>query len=320
MLRPFVRAAERARPTGDVVVYYSWPDFARKANALVYELNAAGIPAVIENGTGFLSRARVRLSGRLHIGFWNHFYPEYLPEQYIFYNAEPLRFSRWGNNAEWRLLMSRATQVWGYSPFDEEYVRSLNLPFRYVPFGYSSFYEDSFRSNIGGDAIVEDIDVLFFGHITPRRQQILDAVRATGLTVVTVTYERPLRGAALDRMIARSRIVLSMFAVDDEGAQGPDLARLDHLLSNGRFVLHERPPAASSDPDFEANVPTCAREDIAGTCERFARDAGARERAALQSYQWFKSMRPLSAYIPFDEVRRLTGLQPVLNGELSGNS
>lgn len=302
-----MRAAERARPSNEVVVYYSWPDFARKANALVYELNAAGIRAVIETGTGFLSRARVRFSQRLHIGFWNHFYSEYLPDRYIFYNAEPLRFSRWGENAEWRRLMQRATQVWGYSQFDEQYVRELNLPFRYVPFGYSQYYEEAFRANIGRDSIAEDIDVLFFGHITPRREKILESVRATGLNVVTVTYDNPLRGAALDRMIARSRIVLSMFGVDDEGAQLPDLARLDHLLSNGRFVLQERPPEASRDPDFEANVTVCDRADIARTCERFARDAVARERAALKSHQWFKSMRPLSAYIPLDEVRRLAG-------------
>lgn len=300
------------------MVYYSWPDFARKAHALVYELETAGIHAVIVTGTSFLTRARVRFSRRLHIGFWNHFYPDYLPARYIFYNAEPLRFPRWGENAEWRRLMERATQVWGYSQFDEAHVHKLNLPFRYVPFGYSSFYEQSFRSNIGRDPIVEDIDVLFVGHITPRRATILEAIRTTGLTVVTVTYDQPLRGAALDRMFARSRIVLSMFAVDDEGAQVPDLARLDHLLSNGRFVLQERPSEVSRDPDFEAHVPTCAREDIARSCEVFARDSLARERAARKAYEWFKLQRPLSAYVPFSEVRRLArqevGSGPTISG------
>jgi len=298
-------ATGRLPGTRRVVVYYAWPDFARKAKALAEALESHGIPTVVRSGTGFLARARVKFSPNLHIGFWNHFYPEYMPARYIFYNAEPLGLARWRDNEEWRFKMRGALQIWGYTRTDERYVANLGIPYHFVPFGYAPYYESVFKANTKHEVIAEDIDVLFVGLVTDRRRTVLDRIRETGVKLEVYTYERPLRGAELDRTIARARIVLSMFAVDDPATHVADFARLDHLLSNRRFVLHERLPEEAREAEFEQHVPSCAYDEIPERCVHFLQGHAERARLALVAYEWFKTRRRIADSVPADEVRAL---------------
>lgn len=303
--RIFSRILDGLRPESRVVVYYAWPDFARKAQALARALESGGIPTVVRTGLGFLVRARVRVSTELHIGFWNHFYPEDLPERYIFYNAEPLGLSRWRDNRPWRDMMHGALQIWGYARRDHFHVDYFGMPYRYIPFGYSPYYEQVYAESLAGQDIDVDIDVLFVGNVGDRRRVLLDRIRETGVTLEVVTYKQPLRGAALDRIIARSRIILSVYAFDDPETHVPDLARLDHLLSNGRFVLHESLPERSMDSEFVQYVPTASYAEIPEQCLYFLQNATERERIAREGREWFRTRRPISASLPYDEIREL---------------
>lgn len=305
LFRIFFRIIDGRRPEKRVVVYYAWPDFARKAHALAAALESGGIPTVIRTGLGFLARARVRVSTELHIGFWNHFYPQDLPERYIFYNAEPLGLSRWRDNRTWRDMMHGARQIWGYARGDQLHVDHFGMPYRHVPFGYSPYYEQIYSESLAGEEIVEDIDVLFVGFVCERRRILLDRIRETGVRLEVATYEQPLRGVALDRAMARSRIILSVYAFDDPATHVPDLARLDHPLSNGRFVLHEALPPTSTDSDFERHVVTSPYEDMPERCLYYLQHSAERERIAREAQLWFRTCRPISASLPHDEIRQL---------------
>ncbi|MBC8088135.1 MAG: hypothetical protein H7Z40_12780 [Phycisphaerae bacterium] len=193
----------------------------------------------------------------------------------------------------------------GYARPDAQFVASLGVPYHYVPFGYAPYYESIFQQNTNHEAVVEDIDVLFVGFVSERRRVVLERIRAAGLKLEVATYDNPLRGAALDRAIARSRIVLSIFAAEDPAAQVPDFARLDHLLSNKRFVLHEQLPVGARHAEFEQHVPSCAYDDFPQQCIHFLQHPAERARVAAAAHDWFKTQCRMSDSVPFSEIRAL---------------
>lgn len=64
--RSRVSSALRPRWTA---VYYAWPDFARKAEAIADLLRRRGLPAGVCSGTSFVRRTQMKWSADLWIGF-----------------------------------------------------------------------------------------------------------------------------------------------------------------------------------------------------------------------------------------------------------
>jgi hypothetical protein len=114
-------------------------------------------------------------------------------------------------------------------------------------------------------------------------------------------------GEKLDELLARTKIVLGIHYYDNPQGQIADFARLDHLLSNGRFVIHEKPStqAHAQDKAFVENVVTCGYSEIPETCAYFLANEDERHRRSKLAQEWFKSQYPIDAFIPYDEVRRL---------------
>src|SRR5580704_12572776 len=86
-------------------------------------------------------------------------------QPYIVYQLEPLDDTR-GLLSEWPEyweLLKGAAAIWDYGPSSTAYLRSLGL-FRSVP--------------------SPDIDVLFYGTLHPRRQSLIEALKAQGLVAV----------------------------------------------------------------------------------------------------------------------------------------
>lgn len=102
-----------------------------------------------------------------------------LPDDVILYNFEQL-----SEDAAWYTPtlanMFRRFQVWDYSPRNIDFLRETGTQHdpRLVPLGYAASLDRLEKS------AVQDIDVLFYGCINPRRQKILDGLRASGLNVV----------------------------------------------------------------------------------------------------------------------------------------
>ena len=286
-----------------VIVFQNCRDFARKSAAIADLLRRRDIPVEIRTGGSWLMRAEVRASADLWIGFWNEYPLDSLPRTFIFFNAEPLCVDRWGGDTPWMAAMRSASAVWDYSKAHEPRVSALGVPFRFVPFGYAPHYEDVYRRHVGGKAIAQDIDVLFVGGLLERRKSILERVKATGVRVHTVTRDNPAHGEKLDELLAASKIVLNVHAFDDPQAQIVDLARLDHLLANRVFVLHEALADAAVDAEFSRHVPTCAYDRIPEMCAHYAARPEERKRIADAAYEWFKAELDLDKIIPFDEIR-----------------
>jgi hypothetical protein len=217
---------------------------------------------------------------------------------------------RWHESAkhrrEWKQAVKRSLAVWGYTRESESFTRDSGKPFTFVPFGYSPYYEQVFKEVTGGQRSQQDIDVLFFGWTTERRQRVLDSLQQHGVNLVVVNEQRPARGADLERLIARSKIVLGIYGYDDPNTHVPDFARFDFVFANRIFALHERPSEAGRDADFEAHVPVSSHDQIVTNCLHYLAHPELREQAAQRTYDWFKSTYALESFVPFESLRALS--------------
>lgn len=315
-----------------VFVFYLDPALARKCEALTELLNQHGFRAEIAASLSRRTRLLLRGTTDLWIGLWNSVPLELLPEHFVFWNGEPTGHHdwddaqdwspldqtqplRWHESAQhrrdWKQAMHRSQAVWGYTRASEHFTQGSGKPFTFVPFGYSPYYERVFNEVTGGQPPVQDIDVLFFGWTTERRKRILEELQRRGVNLRVVDEHHPVVGAALEQLMARSKIVLGIYGYDQKNTHVPDFARFDFLFANRIFALHERPSDAGRDADFEAHVPVSEYDQLVESCLHYLRHPDQRAQAAERTYQWFKTTYPLEAFIPFDSLRALNGPKPM---------
>lgn len=291
-----------------VIVYYYEMQFERKAHALADLFRRRGFDTRLVAGLSYASRVRLKSSPDLWIGYWNFVPNSLLPEHYIVINGEPLMVGdeRY-NTGRVVQLMNDALQVWDYSANNAKRINKLSVPIHYVPFGYAPYYEEVFQRHTNGKALPQDIDVLFYGVLSDRRRRVVDELREGGMKVSVLDRNNTAYGERLDELLARTKIILGIHYYDDPQGQIADFARLDHLLSNGLFVVHERPSAHAhaQDAAFVENVVTCAINQIPETCAYFLANNQERHRRANSAREWFKSEYPIDAFVPYDEVRTL---------------
>lgn len=90
------------------------------------------------------------------------------------------------------------------------------------------------------DFPARDLDVLFYGSITPRRARILESLSAAGIQV-TALYG--VLGAERDRYIDRAKVVLDL---KQDGDEPDDQTRAWWAVSRGACVLSENAPVSAS--------------------------------------------------------------------------
>jgi hypothetical protein len=287
-----------------VIIYHKYPGFGRKAHAIADLLRRRDLAVETRTLLTLRDRIRMAMSMDLWIGFWNGTPARYFPRHYIFFNAEPLGVTKWRENRAWFDVMRGAVEVWDYNRANAQYVEPLGVRYRHVPFGYAPYYESSFQENTRGRRLEQGIDVLFVGEVSERRRRILEALSKTGVSVRVISPDSPVYGGDLDLLLASAKIVLGIHYFEEPGAQIADLARLDHLLSNRLFVIHERPAAIRADAEFERNVTTCDYAQIVDTCLHYLGRPEARSGLALSAHEWFKRCYSMDALIPYEQIRR----------------
>lgn len=120
----------------------------------------------------------------------------------------------------------------------------------------------------------QDIDVLFYGSINPRRAHVIEGLKARGLNVVTLFGAY---GAERDQMIARAKVVLNLHFYD---AAIFEVVRVSYLLANAVCVLSE---GQEDDPDlapFRGGLAVCGYDDLVPRCVALVADAAARKAMA----------------------------------------
>ncbi|MGF1578542.1 MAG: hypothetical protein ACFCD0_04180 [Gemmataceae bacterium] len=184
--------------------------------------------------------------------------------------AETVGFA--SQNPAYIEFLTGARQIWDYSP--------TNLPVlvqwgcreaHYVPVGYVSSLE---RVAQGVD---KDIDILFYGASSPRREQVLTTLCSLG---VRVSVLFGVYGAARDRAIARAKIVLNIHQFETPHLEE---LRLAYLLNNRSFVISE---VSDRDP-YDGGVVFCEYNELVDCCISFLHPEAAteRDRIAAKGYE-----------------------------------
>lgn len=198
-----------------------------------------------------------------------------LPSDAISYNAEQIaavKLSRLFVNVE----QYKDRFVWDYSEANAAKLRDLGFK-RVVmcPVGY----EPKMTSIAPVD---EDIDVLFYGSLNPRRKEILNRLAAAGLRVLRLFN---IYGAERDAVIARAKVVLNMHHYE-RGVF--EIFRVSHLLANRKCVVSE---GDGCDAGLEAFAERATRlvsyDRLAEACRELVGDAGARVSLAERGHAEF---------------------------------
>jgi hypothetical protein len=198
-------------------------------------------------------------------------------------------------------------QVHPESPWMEDYYISLLRAHRV--WNYSSVNIARLADNFGIDRVTlvkighmpvmsriesnssPDIDVLFFGNLSPRRAKILMDITETGINLVSLTG---VYGAERDAFIARAKLVLNFQYYDFPGIT--EIARISFLLSNKKAVISEWDEHIAIESDIKQCVVPTRYEDLVGTCVKLCRDDGARKVIEDRGYALF-SMRDQAAFL-----------------------
>ncbi len=141
---------------------------------------------------------------------------------------------------------------------------------------------------------VRDIDVLFFGTMTPRRVAFLDEIRSSGLNVVCVgrnTEMGYVPAFILDTLIDRAKIVLNLTLTDqaETGDVDPKFVscvRVASALSRGALVVSEIIPQDNPYAPFMVN---CERASLPSCCAEIV-GSGRHDALAAQNFGRFREV------------------------------
>jgi hypothetical protein len=192
-------------------------------------------------------------------------HPVGLPGDAILYNLEQVEAgSPWFGDAQLELF--RRFRVWDYSARNASRLAALGVPAPVVvPIGY---VPEMTRIVAGS----EDIDVLFYGSMNPRRNAIVRRLRADGLRVEAAFG---VYGAARDALIARAKVVLNVHFYD---AKVFEVVRVSYLLANRKAVVSERGADPHEEAPFAAAVRFVRYDELARACRELVASADERRR------------------------------------------
>ena len=181
-------------------------------------------------------------------------HPLPLADDAILYNLEQVEAgSPWFDDAQLALL--RRFRVWDYSARNAARLAALGLPAPVVvPIGWVP------ELTRIAPAPAEDVDVLFYGSMNPRRSAIVRRLRAEGLRVEAAFG---VYGAARDALVARAKVVLN---VHFYAAKVFEVVRVSYLLANRKAVVSERGADPDEEEPFAAAVAFAAYEELPRRC------------------------------------------------------
>jgi len=242
------------------------------AETLHFALENMGIDSIITD--------RVDVPGRFHIVLGANLIDKISKEQIrsdsIIYNFEQMDpDSPWLDEVYLNLL--RKHKVWDYSARNIALLKEKGVAnIDHLPLGYVRQLERI-------KPAVQDIDVLFYGSINPRRKAVIDALKAENLNVVHVfgTYR-----VERDALIARSKIVLNLHFYESKIFE---IARVSYLLTNGVCVVSE----SGLDPiedDFKQSLVFAPYCDLTAACVALVNDTTRRRTIARQGQQFMRSL------------------------------
>lgn len=207
---------------------------------LYYSLNSPCFKSIIETISAILTKHNIEnqiiheiiLNEDLWLICWPNI--PILPKKCIIYNFDPV-VKNVTNQIEALLKNNPDSKVkildYCYSNKNYLYFKSLNLDYKIIPYGISQYH----MKNKSND---KDIDILFYGGINARRNDILKKLKNKYNIHIRINdlYDENEKA----ELISRSKIILSIASNDALSCTTNDLARLSFVVSNKGFILAEK--------------------------------------------------------------------------------
>jgi hypothetical protein len=195
-----------------------------------------------------------------------------LPAATVIYNTEPVGYRP--HDLDALRPFAERFPVWDYSARNAEAIICA-VPEARVRVVEAGYLPEFTRVRHRAD---KDIDVLFFGQPSQRRQAVLEALAAAGLAVrhLGATYE-----SDLDPWLARAKLVL---ALQFEPGSPFALGRIVRTLSNHCAVVVEHEPGDDIPADLAPGLALAERGAIVDVCRGLADDDAARHALAERGF------------------------------------
>lgn len=198
---------------------------------------------------------------------------DWLPGDAILFNAEQVAT---GRNLIKNLSLFQSHVVWDYSRANIDWLKSNGVGRAVLcAIGYVPEMEKI-------PSVEPDVDVLWYGALNDRRQEVLYDLERAGLYVHRLDG---VYGEQRDHWVARARVILNWHFEDKAIFE---IVRCSHLFANRKAVVTE---AGGLDPDLEALAHSAAvaveRDGVADACLRLCRDSTARKAIESCGYSQF---------------------------------
>ena len=200
-----------------------------------------------------------------------------LPDDAILYNFEQLLPGYYWFRPEYLALLRRF-QVWDYAAPNVRWLHASGVApdARYMPPGYVPQWTRM-------PAAAEDVDVLFYGLISPRRRALLAALQARGIVLKVLDG---VFGEERDSWIARARIVLNL-RLEDKGHF--ESLRVNYLMANRKAVVTEAPAPGDWHDDLLPGVRAVTYDDLVDACVSLLANHAARRALADEGFNRIKA-------------------------------
>jgi len=208
-----------------------------------------------------------------------------LPKNSIILNTEQLD----SINIAWLtpiLQFAKNFSVWDYSLKNISKLNDLGFyKVKFLELGYQSELQRIPKKS------PQNIDVLFYGSMNPRREKVIAELRAHDLNVhVAFAIYGPQR----DELISRSKVVLNHHHYDSEIYE---VVRTSYLINNAKLVVGEVNPSTSIDTHYLTSIYPAKYEELAASCSKLVRNETLRidlENKALSTFREFPQSRFLT--------------------------
>lgn len=120
--------------------------------------------------------------------------------------------------------------------------------------------------------VVQDIDVYFYGNVSPRRERVLAQLRKRGLHVVVSDLgTSQVFGEERNALIARAKVVLNL-GLHDFQQRVFEIVRVGYLLANGKAVVGEIDENTDIEDDIRGAVVGGTLDNLAELAEQLVHD------------------------------------------------
>lgn len=199
---------------------------------------------------------------------------DYLPDNFIIFNLEQAGSAWMGGY--YLQLMRCATEMWDYSETNILALHEYGIHnVKHLEVGYSPCLTCIEPQD-------ETLDVLFYGSLNPRRENIIHALEDAGLKV---HHAFNIYGDELDILIASAKVVLNIHYYP---AKIFEITRCGYLFANKKCVVSE---IGVEDEPYRDTGGLTTYDRLTEYCLAFLRNDTLREQVAQRGYDIFTARK-----------------------------